>query len=190
MFTSFSLFQNASKASRIHWPVLALCLGMAAGVLAGCRTPVLEQQDGLVKVYSRKALLPSTGAPDDEILEFQGKRYPHLFSSSYVVVPELNAILFATRDEGENVKLHYVPKQGPGELTVEEGEVYAFGRYLGEPKDALDTEYVESVADGRITFFSSPDPADSYRGRTQGHRYVLDLRAHSFAPVRDADSAK
>jgi len=151
----------------------------------GCRSPILEEQDELVKVYTRMPLLPLEGASDVQILEFRGKRYSHLYSVGYVSVPELNGIIFATRREGRNVNLHYVPKQGKKEVTVDEGEAYCFGGNLGCPRDAKDTQYVESVADGKITFFSTPGPAERYEGRTEGHRYVLDLQARTFSRVRD-----
>jgi hypothetical protein len=155
-------------------------------MLAGCGSPSAPEQDGLVKIYERLPPLPPFGT-DYEILEFRGKKYGHLFSQNYVSVPELDGIIFATRREGGNVKLHYVPKHGKGEITVDEGEYYDFGTRLGRPRDGADTEYVESVADGKVTFFSTPGPFMKATGHTNGHHYVLDLRARKFSRVGPQD---
>jgi hypothetical protein len=158
-----------------------------SAALAGCGSLSRGEKDGLVTIHERLPLLPTGN--DYEILEFRGKNYTHLFSHNYVFVPELDGIIFATRREGRHVKLHFVPKQGLGEITVDEGEVYDFGTDLGRPRDSRDTDYVESVANGRVTFFSTPGSSERYEGRTAGHRYVLDLRTRTFSRVPESSPA-
>ena len=159
-----------------------LLLGLCA-VGGGCRSARVLRKDDLVTVYERPPLVPLEGASGSTILEFRGKKYKNLYSYSYVLVPELDGIIFATQREGRNIKLHFVPRQGSGEITIDEGDAYVFGSNLG-----LQLEYVESVADGTITFSQPPSSAEEYLGRTAAHRYALDLRARTFVEIRDGPS--
>ena len=165
--------------------LLALC-----GAGGGCRSSEVVRQDNLVTIKERLPLVPLKGASGDLFLEFRGKKYRHLYSYTYVLVPDLDAIIFATRREGRNIQLHYVPRQGNGEITVDEGDAYVFGGGLGRPKDDFQAEWVPSVADGKITFFSPLSPAEKHGGRTERHQYVLDLRARTFSEVTDGSASK
>ena len=159
---------------------LLLLLALSSG-LCGCRSLQLVEQDERVKIYERLPLLPH--GYDYEVLEFKGKRYPYLYSYSYVYVAELDGIIFATQRGEGHVKLHFVPVHEGREITVSEGEYYSFGVDLGRPRDNSDADYVESVSDEKVTFYSPPGPFMRRRGDTAGRRYMLDLRERTFSEL-------
>ena len=172
---------------RIHFMRKCCILFALFVAISGCGSLHGPTEEGLVKTYEWRPFLPTGN--DYEVLEFRGKRYKHLFSDPYVFVPELDGIIFATRKEGHTIKIHYVPIKGSGEVTVDEGEYYNFGNGLGRSREDPGTQYVESVVDHKITFFSNVGPYFRTMGDTNGRRYVLDLENGTFRNLKPKTEA-
>ncbi len=134
----------------------------------------LDNQDSLVKIYSRTSLLPH--GYGDSILEFRGRRYHHLASAGYVLVPGKNMIAFITEGHFEGRVIHFVPIDHGKEIRVKLTDS-SFGGMLGGATGDPTTEYIETVDGDMITFatrvFFGPNA-----GRLT--RTVVDLKTRSF----------
>ncbi len=97
---------------------------------------------------------------DVDYLEVRGKSFSHLYSPSYVFIPEWNSIIFLTHRDGGAYILHVFSLQTKLDIALKQDGAYV-GMGLGYPKTGSQASYVEKV-DGDIAVlvkrgFKSPD---------------------------------
>ena len=144
-------------------------LFVAVLAVNGCTYPArLVREDGLVKIYSIDPVLPHGSGRTD--LQFKGVTYQDLRSGNYLIVSELNAILFTTgsNDGANKTTIHVVPIDGREGVSIAV-PISSFGVHLRKDSVGLSYTCIEHVEGRKITFASKAgiDPVPIH--------YVLDI---------------
>src|SRR5712692_9951186 len=129
----------------------------SCGSLAGDKK--VFHENGVEIVTRERPPLLSHGM-GGEYLEVRGKSFSHLYSPSYVFVPEWNSIIFLTHRDGGAYILHVFSLETKLDIALKQDGAYV-GMGLGHPKTNFLASYVEKV-DGDIAVlvkrgFKSPD---------------------------------